>query len=118
MAAVTVEGVRWGGGKGRRRTAASIATLATSRGRILQALHAAGYPVTSEPVAADWRPRVLRVSGSSSGAAAKQAAIAWVTGRRVIRRNVPDWRVDWPDGVACQDHAAEATCLAVWGRGT
>ena len=117
VAAVTVEGVRWGGGKGRRRTAASIATLATSRGRILQALHAAGYPVTSEPVAADWRPRVLRVSGSSSGAAAKQAAIAWVTGRRVIRRNVPDWRVDWPDGVACQDHAAEATCLAVWGRG-
>lgn len=116
VVAVTVEGARWGGGKGRRRTAASIASLAASRGRILQALHAAGYPATSEPVAAEWRPRVLRVSGASSGEASKHAAIAWVTGRRVLRRDVPDWRVAWPDVLPCQDHEAEAACLAVWGR--
>lgn len=116
VVAVTVEGARWGGGKDRRRTAASIAALATSRGRILQALHATGYPATSEPVAAEWRPRVLRVSGASSGEAAKHAAIAWVTGRRVLRRDVPDWRVAWPEVLTCQDHEAEAACLAVWGR--
>lgn len=116
VVAVTVEGARWGGGEGRRRTAASIASLATSRGRILQALHAAGYPATSEPVAAEWRPRVLRVSGASSGEASKHAAIAWVTGRRVLRRDVPDWRVAWPEALTCQDHEAEAACLAVWGR--
>tara|TARA_Y100000592_G_C5440772_1_gene303265 strand:- start:230 stop:853 length:624 start_codon:yes stop_codon:yes gene_type:complete len=116
VVAVTVEGARWGGGKGRRRTAASIAALATSRGRILQALHEAGHPASFEPVAAEWRPRVLRVSGASSGEAAKHAAIAWVTGRRVLRRDVPDWRVAWPEVLTCQDHEAEAACLAVWGR--
>lgn len=114
-----VEGAEFKARKGRQRTPESIAALSVARGRFLQEVAAQVDFDPAEPTVDVWRPVVLRCARNTSGDAAKALAVAWVAGRRVMRRKVPTWSMQsWPDVVDCTSHVAEAVCLAVYGAMT
>lgn len=93
--------------KGGKRSTDSMVTLAYSAG--LAAAWLVGTPELLKAPAEDWRPRVLRIRGTTRGTDAKRAALSAVQGGTVIR--VP-WRIEG-GSVLQSDHEAEAACLAV-----
>jgi len=98
-----------------RMTPKARATLAQRAQMAASGAACAGVPDVVYVGPKDWRSEVLRLSGQTSGEAAKRAAEGACWGG-VVRRLEVDLGLVWPPAVERSSHVAEAACVAVWAQ--
>lgn len=113
-AVVSVEWPVYKARKGKRRSPASMVTLAYTAGLAMMAVPAP--KATREVEVESWRESVLRIPGNTEGKRAKAYALRACAGKYASREPLP-WSITNPD-VLQSDHEAEAACVglsAVYG---
>ena len=110
-----VEGFRWGVRGNEKRSPRSIEVLAQSAGALSSAVEQVTGVRVLRPDFVRWRKAVLKLTPSTSGEAAKRAAMIAVggPGRRRLMVRIP---CQLPEEWGEVDHAAEAACIAEWAR--
>ena len=102
-------------GRNERMTPKARATLAQRAQMAASGAACAGVPDVAFVGPKVWRESVLRLSGQTSGEAAKRAAEGACWGG-VVRRLDPGLGLVWHDGVERSSHVAEAACVAVYAQ--